>query len=244
MTTPDGEIMDIAVEFAPLIKELRRLGFTIKPSCLDGGEALIHGGTRAHLRLTPAHVHPPDPFSVMRSGPRRALPTTLAPDAWISVAFPHTDIGLATAWSGSIALMETVVPGGDDANETREFPLYSVIGVISDLPQGLDDYMGILMWMVGEHLSIITAMHAKVACAQWIRVCHPPLRSISEKSGFKAGDDEADTDAWVARLTCTLRDPMPVQKLPADRWNSPSDLDGLERIGALHKTYIIPDMNP
>lgn len=93
---------------------------------------------------------------------------------------------------------------------------------------------------LGTPLSIVTAMPAKVACAEWIRTTHPLLRSIPAESGFKAGDDEASMDAWVADLAQTLRDPMPIKRLPPDRWRSQSDLDVLERHGALHKTYVVP----
>lgn len=122
---------------------------------------------------------------------------------------------------------------------TRDFPLYTVLGIITDLPMELDPYMDILQWMVGEPLSIVTARPAKVACAEWIRQRHAPLSSVSERSGFKEGDSEADMDAWVADLARTLRDPMPIERLPADRWRSPSDLDVLERHGALDKTYVV-----
>lgn len=47
-------------------------------------------------------------------------------------------------------------------------------------------------------------------------------------------------DAWVADLAQTLRDPMPIKRLPPDRWRSQSDLDVLERHGALDKTYVVP----
>ena len=114
-----------------------------------------------------------------------------------------------------------------------------MLGVLTDLPMELDPYMDILQWMVGESLSIVTARPAKVACAEWIRQRHAPLSSISERSGFKEGDSEADMDAWVADLARTLRDPMPIERLPADRWRSPSDLDVLERHGALDKTYVV-----
>lgn len=123
-------------------------------------------------------------------------------------------------------------------SETRDFPLYSVLGVLTDLPMELDPYMDILQWMVGTPLSIVTARPAKVACAEWIRTTHPLLRSIPAESGFKAGDDEASMDAWVADLARTLRDPMPIERLPADRWRSPSDLDVLKQHGALPKTYV------
>lgn len=126
-------------------------------------------------------------------------------------------------------------------SETRDFPLYSVLGVLTDLPMELDPYMDILQWMVGTPLSIVTAMPAKVACAEWIRTTHPLLRSIPAESGFKAGDDEASMDAWVADLARTLRDPMPIERLPRGRWGAPSDLDVLDEHGALPKTYVIPN---
>jgi hypothetical protein len=108
----------------------------------------------------------------------------------------------------------------------RDCRLYDILSVTHGLPTELDPYLEILGFMVGERLTVVTALPARDLCAPWLLEQHPQLRDVqmpdfpTDRTG-----GEAAMDAWVDSLTPALGSRLPVSPLPPGRWASPSIMD-------------------